>query len=158
MKSGAHPGTVTLPRRKELLCGIAGFSTIPTVLLDELAAALHEEHFAAGAVVVAEGQRGDRLFLIDRGEAEVSTSGATEAVILAQLGAGDMFGEIALLTPNRRRQATVTATAPLHTLSLSAADFERALAACPDVRLDVAAVADTLLTAKFLKQQGSWRR
>lgn len=158
MKSGAHPGTVSPARRQELLRGIAGFATVPAALLDELAASLREENFPAGTVVVAEGQRGDRLFLIERGEAEVSTSGATEAVVLAELGAGDMFGEIALLAPNRRRQATVTAIAPLHTLSLSAAEFERALAACPEVRLDVAAVADTLLTAKFLKQQGSWRR
>lgn len=158
MKSGSHPGLVPSQRRKALLRGIAGFSTMPAALLDELAAKLHEEHFAAGAVVVAEGQRGDRLFLIEQGKAEVSTSGATEAVILAELGGGDMFGEIALLAPSHRRQATVTAVTSLHTLSLSGAEFERALAACPEVRLDIAAVADTLLTAKFLKQQGSWRR
>ncbi len=158
MKPEGHSDTVPLERRQELLRGIAGFSAIPASLIEELAASLREEHFPAGAVVVAEGQVGDRLYVIERGRAEVSTAGATEAVVLAQLDQGDMFGEIALLAPSRRRQATVAAVTALHTLSLSGPVFERALAACPEVRLDIAAVADTLLTAKFLKQQGSWRR
>lgn len=158
MKSGALTGEVPLSRRKELLRGIAGFSAIPDPLINELAASLREEHFPAGAAIVAEGQVGDRLFLIEAGRAEAVTTGATQTVVLAQLERGDMFGEIALLAQNRRRQATVTALVPLHVLSLSRPAFERALTACPDVRLDIAAVADTLLTAKFLKQQGSWRR
>ncbi|WP_158277606.1 cyclic nucleotide-binding domain-containing protein [Opitutus sp. ER46] len=125
--------------------------------MTELAANLHEEHFPLGAVIVAEGDVGDRLYLIESGEAEVSTPGAVEAVSLAVLGPGDMFGEIALLSAQGRRQATVTALTPVTTLSLMSSAFEAALAACPDVRFDLAATADTLLTAKFLKQQGSWR-
>jgi CRP/FNR family transcriptional regulator, cyclic AMP receptor protein len=147
-----------MARRKQLLQGAGAFGSIPAAVLDELAESLCEEHFLVGATVVAEGERGDRLYLIESGRAEVSTPGATNTVTLAQLDPGDMFGEIALLAPSRKRQATVTALTPLLTLSLSSPAFEKALAQCPEARIDFAAVADTLLTAKFLKQQGSWRR
>jgi CRP-like cAMP-binding protein len=148
---------ITLERRMRLLEDIPGFATMPRALLNELAAGLHEEHFPLGAVIVAEGERGDRLFVIEDGEAEVSTAGATSAVSLAILGPGDMFGEIALLSESHLRQATVTALTPVTTFSLSAEGFERGLAACPEARFDLGIMADTLLTAKFLKQQGSWR-
>lgn len=131
---------------------------MPSDLLNELVNELKEERFPPGTVVVAEGQTGDRLFLIEQGKAEVTTRGATGPVVLAQLEREDMFGEIALLATSRRRQATVTALTPLWTLTLSAQAFDRALTAFPDARIDVAAMAETLLTAKFLKQQGSRRR
>jgi CRP-like cAMP-binding protein len=149
---------VPAERRKQLLLGIPGFADLPDALLTELASSLREEHFKPGTAVVTEGERGERLFLIEQGQAEVTTVGADAPVSLALLDRGDMFGEIALMVPNHRRQATVTAVTPLLALSLSVTGFEKALAASPEARLDVAAVADTLLTAKFLKQQGSWRR
>jgi CRP-like cAMP-binding protein len=158
MKPRATPATVPTVRRKQLLQGIAGFGSFSSPVLDELVESLSEEHFAVGAAIVTEGELGDRLYLIVDGRAEVSTPGATGAVTLAVLDPGDMFGEIALLAPSRKRQATVTALTPLITLTLSSPAFEKALAQCPEARIDFAAIADTLLTAKFLKQQGSWRR
>ena len=157
MKTPVRSETTPLERRKRLLKGVAAFAGMPSALLDELAAGLHEEHFPLGAVIVAEGEVGDRLFIMEDGEAEVSTPGITKAVSLAELEPGDMFGEIALLSPNRRRQATVTAITPVTALTLSRTAFERALAVCPEARANLTAIAETLLTAKFLKQQGSWR-
>lgn len=153
MKPQAHSGPIPLERRKQLLLGIPAFHALPPVLLDELAAGLREEHYAAGVIIVLEGEVGDRLFLIEDGKAQVTTSGATTGVILAELNRGDMFGEIALLVSNRRRQATVAATTPMTVLSLSSAAFEKAMTACPDARLDLAVTADSLLTTKFIKQQ-----
>lgn len=158
MNPGANPATIPMVRRKQLLQRLSAFGAFTSAVLDELVQSLREEHFAAGATVVREGELGDRLYLIVDGRAEVSTPGPQASVSLAVLDGGDMFGEIALLAPSRKRQATVTALTPLVTLSLASPAFERALAQCPDARIDFAAVADTLLTAKFLKQQGSWRR
>lgn len=158
MSSAPRFQLVPLTRRKQLVAGIPGFSAMPANLLEEIANSLHEEKFPAGMPIVREGELGDRLFLIEDGQADVSTPGPTGPVQLATLACGDMFGEIALLSAMRRRQATVIASTPLLTLSLSASAFEKALRACPEARLDIAALADTLLSAKFLKQQGSWRR
>lgn len=130
---------------------------MPPALLRQLAAGLDEEHYPLGAVIIAEGDVGDRLFIVEEGRAEVSTPGAREAVSLAVLDVGDMFGEIALLAPNRRRRATVTAITPVTTLSVSASTFQHAMRECPEARTELSALADTLLMAKFLKQQHSWR-
>jgi len=69
--------------------------------------------------MVAEGEAGDRLYLIAEGRAEVSTAGQGGPVPLAMLGPGELFGEIALLEPGGKRQATVTATTPLLALGLA---------------------------------------
>ncbi len=157
MKTPVRSESTPLERRKQLLEGVAAFAAMPPALLNELAAGLHEEHFPLGAVIVSEGEVGDRLFIVEDGQAEVTTAGAGRAVSLAELGAGDMFGEIALLTPSHRRTATVTAITPVTTFSLSAKALSQALEACPEARVEMVAMAETLLTTKFLRQHASWR-
>jgi CRP/FNR family cyclic AMP-dependent transcriptional regulator len=65
----------------------------------------------AGDVLVHEGRRGNELFVIVNGEAEVSREGTT----VATLEAGDYFGELAVLHPGPR-SATVTATTDMEVL------------------------------------------
>jgi CRP-like cAMP-binding protein len=65
----------------------------------------------AGDVLVREGRRGNELFVIVNGEAEVSRDGST----VATLKAGDYFGELAVLSPGPR-SATVTATTDMEVL------------------------------------------
>ena len=55
-----------------------------------------------------EGQLGSEFFVIVEGEADVTKEGTH----LATLGAGDFFGEIALIERSKRI-ATVTAKTPL---------------------------------------------
>ena len=153
MNEESGVGVIPLERRKELLARVPGLAGLPAELLGELAASLLEEQSSRGRAVVTEGEIGDRLFLIEHGSANVTTTGRTGPVWLATLEAGDMFGEIALLNSTRRRQATVRALSPLVTLSLSAAAFEKALAAHPEARLDLATKAETLLTAKYLRKK-----
>ena len=72
----------------------------------------------AGTVMCAEGSRGREFFVIIAGEAEVTRGGHH----LATLGAGDFFGEIALLE-RVQRTATVTAVTPLGFFVISAQAF-----------------------------------
>jgi len=75
----------------------------------ELIAGLSKvRHFDAGETVIREGSGGAAFFLIDSGEATVSRHGAERAT----LGAGDHFGEIALIDDGQR-MATVTAKTEL---------------------------------------------
>jgi CRP-like cAMP-binding protein len=73
----------------------------------------------AGTVLCREGSRGREFFVIIAGEAEVTRGGRHVATI----GAGEFFGEIALLE-RVKRTATVTATAPLSFFVISADAFD----------------------------------
>ena len=128
------------------------FARLPDGALEEMAALLEEERYPASTAVVAEGEAGDRLYVIAEGRAEVSVAGKAAPLPLAALGPGELFGEIALLEPGGRRQATVTAAEPLLALSLAAPEFRRVLDAQPEARAAFSEVAEEMLVAKFLKQ------
>ena len=150
--AGSEDRGLSQERRLQLLTGIPAFAHLPTPALKELAARLKEERFPLDGIVVAENDAEDRLYLLVEGRARVSTTGPTGTVPLASLGSGELFGEIALLEPGGRRQATVTAVDPLLLLSLRAADFRRLLEVHPEAHAAFVKVADDLLVTKFLKQ------
>jgi len=80
----------------------------------------------AGQVLIREGQGAYDFFVIVSGEAEVSRMGR----VVAELAAGDWFGELGLLDP-ARRDATVTARTPMELIVLAQWDFEQALEEAP---------------------------
>lgn len=82
--------------------------------------------FRKGDIVFHEGDPGDTLHLVRSGRfaVKVSTQYADEA-ILAVLRAGDIFGELALLSPGAPRSATVVALEAGETMSVHQLDFGR---------------------------------
>lgn len=85
--------------------------------LDE-AMAVRREVYETGQDIVTQGDIGRRLYVLQSGEAQVlraDGSGAEE--VLAQLGPGDHFGEIAIFEGSRRT-ATIRATTRTEVLSL----------------------------------------
>lgn len=87
--------------------------------------------FLMGAVMVRQGEEAGRLFLIASGGVEVRGRDAEgDSVVLAQLGAGDVVGEISLVL---RRPATADVVA-VHTtvaLELTSERFQEAIRAHP---------------------------
>jgi CRP/FNR family transcriptional regulator, cyclic AMP receptor protein len=83
--------------------------------------------FGRGEVVFHEGDPADTLHLVDKGRFSVRTQTALgDTAILAVLGAGDMFGELALLDGEPQpRSATVSALEAAETRSVHRMDFER---------------------------------
>jgi CRP-like cAMP-binding protein len=90
----------------ERLRSIAMFSACTNQELDLVASRLSEHRAAAGEVLVTEGQTGRELFVIIEGSVTVSTPGRA----LAELHAGDFFGEIALLDDGPRTATVVAKT------------------------------------------------
>ena len=105
------------------------FADLPAAELDELAGAMSEVEFDAGTQIVTVDHYGTAIYFVEHGEADVLTASgeATEA-----LGAGDTFGEIALLLTGQRT-ATVVARTPMRLLSLSGHDFERIRERVPEL-------------------------
>jgi hypothetical protein len=85
---------------------------------EQIARLLKERRFAKGETVIREGTGGATFFLIESGEAAVSSKGAHIRV----LGPGDHFGEIALIDGGPR-SATVTATTDLVCYGLTFWEF-----------------------------------
>jgi CRP-like cAMP-binding protein len=150
--AGSEDRCLSRERRLQVLTGVPAFAHLPPPALEGLAARLMEERFPLDGIVVAEDDAEDRLYLIVEGRARASTTGPTGTVPLAMLSLGEMFGEIALLEPGGRRQATVTAVEPLLLLSLHTADFRRLLEEHPEAHAAFAKVAGDLRVTKFLKQ------
>ena len=88
----------------------------------------------AGVDIIREGERGQGLFLILSGEVDVLTH-ATSATPtkLARLRAGDLFGEMSLVT-DQPTSATVRAANPTTVLYLAREYVERLAEAVPQVQ------------------------
>ncbi len=94
---------------------------------DRLLASAGTRSFRAREVIFHAGDLGDTLFLIRTGRVAVRiVTEHGDAVTLALLGPGDSFGELALLAPDGRRSATVTAIEPTQAWTLSRAQLVRA--------------------------------
>ena len=93
----------------EIILGDDIFGSLPAPVIERLAADAEHHHVAAGTAVITEGEHGDRYYVIDSGEAEVSIAGRHVRVI----GAGRGFGELALLHDVARTVTVVAANRPL---------------------------------------------
>ncbi|NWG00890.1 MAG: cyclic nucleotide-binding domain-containing protein [Thermoanaerobaculaceae bacterium] len=112
----------------------AFFSAFPLEALEELLSSTSVRSFSPGEIIVREGDPGVSLFLIEAGTVEVRTNDpAGREVVLAQLGPGEFFGEVAVLT-GRPRTATIVACEAVTLIEILAEDLERIVAAHPRVR------------------------
>ena len=104
--------------RTKLLRGVPLFADLDRRELNEVGSSLRERTFAAGDTVLSEGHAGVGFFVIVDGEATVTVRGEERT----KLGAGDYFGEIALITGSERT-ATVTADSDLSCLAPTSWEF-----------------------------------
>src|SRR5512142_873041 len=95
--------------------------------VEELASNCTVSSYPAGAVLCREDQIERTFYMILEGEAEVSkVVNDSESRYLMTLGAGDFFGEMALIH-NAPRAATVAARTPLVVLELDQTGFNQVL-------------------------------
>jgi predicted acylesterase/phospholipase RssA/CRP-like cAMP-binding protein len=84
-----------------------------------------------GTVLMEQGDRGDSLYLIAVGRMRVTvTRDDGSNVVVAELGRGELVGELAMLTDDRR-SATVTALRDSHVYELTAQSFADLVARHP---------------------------
>lgn len=123
--------------RKRALAGqlaaIPLFENIPRTMLDSLAATAELVSLKKDDVVFRQGDDADAFYLLRYGfvKAENETNGKRR--VLAYLKEGNYFGEIALLS-EERRTATVTAISRAELIKISKAGFDELVQAEPGVR------------------------
>ena len=85
------------------------FSSLSSTELASLKRVFREMSFAGGADVFKEGDAGDALYVVARGQVQISAViGEGERQVLSRVPAGEMFGELAIID-NQPRSATATA-------------------------------------------------
>ncbi len=125
MQAGKGIVTPFLPEMIEELKQVPLFSALSEEELKEIANHLKIEKFPAGRNIVTQGEEGDKFYTIRSGWADViyeEKSGLEHVV--AELGPGDCFGEIALIE-NVKRTATVRAKTDIELISLDKETFRK---------------------------------
>lgn len=87
---------------------------------------MKRQSYKAGNVLFHEGEKSSEVYRILLGRVEISIEGNQKSVVLAQLGEGDIFGEMAMVD-ERPRSATARATTAVECEVMSPADFQRAI-------------------------------
>jgi CRP/FNR family transcriptional regulator, cyclic AMP receptor protein len=113
------------------------FTKLPPEEANDLARRLVRRRFGSGQIIFHHGDPGGLLYIIDKGKVKIahSTPDGHEA-LLAILGAGDFFGELALLDDSPR-SATAEALEPTETLTLHREEFMRYIHGNPEFALHV---------------------
>jgi CRP-like cAMP-binding protein len=95
----------------------------------KLAEAMKSRTFRAGKAAVEEGQGGAGFFIVLAGTATVSVAGEE----VGRIGPGDYFGEVALLSGEGLRTATVNPESDLVCLGMASWEFKAFLGEHPDI-------------------------
>jgi CRP/FNR family transcriptional regulator, cyclic AMP receptor protein len=105
------------------------FSECSRKHLNEIAEIADEIDLKEGKELTSEGRPGREFFVLIEGTADVKRGDRR----INQMGAGDFFGEISLIT-QRPRTATVVATSPVRALVITDRSFRRLLEHQPDIQ------------------------
>jgi CRP-like cAMP-binding protein len=124
----------------QVLRGVSMLKLLPLPAIERLARGLEPVSIPAGATVFDQGDVGDRYFVIESGEAEVVGDGR----VVATLGPGEGFGEIALLR-RVRRTATVRAGSELRLQALGSDQFLSVVLGFTPSAAEAGTVVDTML-------------
>ncbi len=111
------------------------FKDLNKKAIERLEKVVRDRTFKEGETIVTQGDEGVGFFMITDGSVKVTRDGME----LATLGAGEWFGEQALLD-NYRRSATVTAVSATRTLAVMRSDFLAEVRANPDMAVEILAI------------------
>jgi CRP-like cAMP-binding protein len=112
----------------DLIKRVPLFSSASKSELAEIASIADEIDFAAGKVLIKEGDSGREFIVLIEGTADVERGGEKVATI----GPGDFVGEIALVAKTPRN-ATITTTSPVRALVITDRAFRQLLEHSPEI-------------------------
>ncbi|OGW32686.1 MAG: hypothetical protein A2X59_08305 [Nitrospirae bacterium GWC2_42_7] len=109
--------------------------------------------YKSGERIVKEGDTGDSLFLIKDGRAKVVAHIIGKEFVLAELGNGDIFGEVTFLT-GRPRTASVIADGEVEVLEFKRQLLEEVISKYPEVLECLNDLYDTRVSSTLKKVVG----
>jgi CRP-like cAMP-binding protein len=113
------------------------FQSLPEDALSQVATFAQEVSVESGRELVRQGDYSYEFMVIEEGAVEVKRAGEH----VADLAAGDFFGEVGLLERDRRN-ATVVATEPTRLITLTGWDLKRLERTSPDAVSSIRSVIE----------------
>ncbi len=133
--------------KREFLSAVSIFSRMTAKDLDRIAENAGVQEFEQGDLIIREGEKDHRLFVMVRGRVKVvKRLGQRDEKDLGVFGPGAYFGEMALID-NLERSASVIAMEPAQVLCLEQLDLQRLMADCPQMALELLEVLSRRLRA-----------
>jgi rhodanese-related sulfurtransferase len=130
--------------KKKQLMQTPVFRDMPEDVVGEIAKVVEAKVIPQGATLFRKGEPGDSFWMIQTGKVRVFRHDEEGVELtLSELGPGESFGEMALLT-GEPRSASVETLEETHVMVLAKEQFDRVLKSHPDVSLT------------FIKQLSSW--
>ena len=106
-----------------LLRGSELFADLKAESVERIADRMKTEQYARDAIICREGDPGNQLYIIIHGDAVIQKDMGWGTRELDRMGAGEVFGEMALIT-RERRSATVKAIVDTECLQLDQNEFD----------------------------------
>lgn len=111
-----------------VLKSLAIFKESPETILSELAPLMQEEEAEAGTVLFKEGDTGDCMYIIYKGDVKIHKGSTTLAILQEK----DVFGELSLLD-SETRSATATANTDCFLFKIDQEPFYELLESRPEI-------------------------
>ncbi len=133
----------------ETLQSVPLFHGLEPALLADIAESLNSLSAAPGSEIFAEGAAGDAMFFIDSGTVKIHSGEGEHEVVLATLGPGQFFGEMALAL-GAPRTASATAIGACVLFVLPSAGFRQLVDRHPSLRSALSRVSEHRASASEL--------
>lgn len=125
-------------QKKSFLSKVPLFQGLKDKQLQRLADRMVERSYAAGDMIVKQGQGGEGFYVLISGKAEATRERADgEKVLVNTFGQRDYFGELALLDEDGIRTASIVALEPTTCLVLTRWDFLAVLRQDADMSVEI---------------------
>ena len=111
----------------DLLRGQSLFETMGDEHVQMVIDRCHTQHYGRGEAIIREGAAGASMFVLVSGEASVTIGGTDHSTRVATLNTGDCFGEMSLLT-GEKRSASVLAINDCNVLEITKPVFAEIVA------------------------------
>jgi len=132
---------------EDALAAVSLFSRLSRKDLARLGRAVVDRKYKKGDTIMTEGEQAVAFFIIASGRVDVSqAAGSKKTQKLAELGAGETFGEMALLDGGPR-SATAKALEDTNCLVLSRWDFVAELRTSPHIAVEMLPILSRRLRA-----------
>lgn len=130
----------------------AFLAQVPEQEVEAVIPLLRAQSYPAGSVIIREGDPGDACFIVASGSVDIVTRDLIgQEIALATLGAGNHFGEVALVGEGQRT-ATVRAVDDVTLYVLQRPEFLRLEESCPSFAQQVRRNVGIQTTEAFLRR------